>query len=145
MYMSEQMNMNGSNLQVCSTNPMTGWTRNGYCELGEGDSGAHHVCATMTRDFLDFTKSRGNDLSSVVNENDKWCICQLRYKEAHDAGFAPPVDMQATHMITKDNIKNIIRSNMKEGYSNINNINMIGLPLIIIAGLLMFIKNRRYI
>lgn len=94
-------NILGTELEVCSTDPTTGWYRNGYCNFDGKDPGTHSVCATMTKDFLDYTASKGNDLSSVVNPNDKWCICANRYKQALEAGKDPPVIKEATHEITK--------------------------------------------
>jgi uncharacterized protein (DUF2237 family) len=77
----------------------------GKCETGPGDEGAHVVCARLTRGFLDYTRSRGNDLSTPRPEfgfpglkpGDRWCLCALRWKEALDSGVAPPVVLAATH------------------------------------------------
>jgi uncharacterized protein (DUF2237 family) len=84
---------------------MTGYYRDGFCNTGAGDVGAHVVCAQMTEQFLSFTRSQGNDLSTPVPDyrfpglkpGDRWCLCALRWKEALDAGCAPPVILQATH------------------------------------------------
>jgi uncharacterized protein len=84
---------------------MTGYYRDGTCSTGAGDLGAHIVCAKMTEEFLAFTKSRGNDLSTPVpafnfpglKPGDCWCLCALRWKEALDAGVAPPIVLSATH------------------------------------------------
>jgi uncharacterized protein (DUF2237 family) len=87
---------------VCSTNPMTGWRRTGRCDTDEADTGSHVVCARVTPEFLAFTKSRGNDLVTPrsnfpgLKPGDKWCLCALRWKEALQAGVAPPVDLKAT-------------------------------------------------
>lgn len=94
-------------LAVCSTHPVTGFTRNGCCETGPGDVGSHTVCVEVTADFLAFSSSRGNDLSTPVSEydfpglkpGDRWCLCASRWKEAFDAGVAPPVVMRSTHML----------------------------------------------
>jgi uncharacterized protein (DUF2237 family) len=89
-------------IEICSLNPVTGYTRDGYCTNKEGDSGTHAVCAQMTDAFLDFTKNKGNNLTTPQNgfpglkSGDKWCLCALRWKEAYEAGVAPPVDMAAT-------------------------------------------------
>jgi len=87
---------------------MTGFFRNGCCDTGAGDFGVHTVCAVMTPEFLLFSRSRGNDLITPHPEfgfpglkpGDRWCLCAARWKEAFDAGFAPPVVLEATHMAT---------------------------------------------
>ena len=71
-------NILGTTLKPCSINPLTGFNRSGYCMTGEKDLGTHTVCAKMDQDFLDYTASKGNDLSSVVEEGDRWCLCQNR-------------------------------------------------------------------
>jgi uncharacterized protein (DUF2237 family) len=89
-------------LQVCSKDPLTGYARDGYCKNRPDDSGTHVVCAKMTDEFLQFTKSKGNDLISPssnfpgLKEGDKWCVCALRWDEANRANKAPPVDLDAT-------------------------------------------------
>jgi uncharacterized protein (DUF2237 family) len=103
--MPEQKNVAGDALEVCCTSPVTGFYRNGKCETGRSDSGTHVVCARMTEAFLAFTRSRGNDLTTPSPEHgfpglkpgDKWCLCASRWKEAFDAGVAPPVILSATH------------------------------------------------
>jgi uncharacterized protein len=103
--MTDAKNVLGGNLEVCCTSPVTGFYRNGKCETGSMDFGAHVVCAQVTKEFLDFTKSRGNDLSTPTPDGnfpglkpgDRWCLCALRWKEALDAGAAPPVILAATH------------------------------------------------
>ena len=99
-------NVLGSEFEVCCTNPMTGWYRNGACDTGPGDHGLHLVCALMTEEFLRFSKAMGNDLSTPVpewgfqglKEGDRWCLCATRWKEALDAGMAPKVVLESTHM-----------------------------------------------
>lgn len=99
-------NVLGGELEVCCTNPMTGWYRNGSCDTGPGDHGLHLVCAVMTDDFLRFSKAMGNDLSTPreewgfpgLKEGDRWCLCATRWKEALEAGMAPQVVLEATHM-----------------------------------------------
>lgn len=84
---------------------MTGYYRDGKCSTGAGDVGAHVVCAQVTDDFLEYTKSQGNDLSTPVpafafpglKAGDRWCLCASRWKQALDAGVAPPVVLSATH------------------------------------------------
>ncbi len=104
--MSRAKNVLGEPLVPCSTDPLTGYMRNGCCDSGPGDVGIHVVCARMTAEFLRFSKSRGNDLSTPVPEfdfpglqpGDQWCLCAARWKEAYDAGKAPPVVLAATHI-----------------------------------------------
>ena len=98
-------NVLGSPLQPCCTDPLTGFYRDGVCRTGPLDTGRHVVCAVMTEEFLTFTKGQGNDLSTPVpaydfpglKPGDGWCLCALRWKEAYDAGLAPPVRLEATH------------------------------------------------
>lgn len=93
---------------LCSTKPMTGFFRNGCCDTAANDVGTHTVCAIVTTEFLDFSKSRGNDLSTPrpefgfqgLKDGDRWCLCALRWKEAYDAGCAPRVVLQATNLAT---------------------------------------------
>ena len=104
--MAEAKNVLGGELQVCSTDPMTGFYRDGCCHTGRSDAGVHVVCASMTDDFLRFSKLKGNDLSTPRPEyhfpgltaGDHWCLCAARWKEAYDAGMAPDVDLAATHV-----------------------------------------------
>jgi uncharacterized protein (DUF2237 family) len=99
-------NVLGSELQVCSTDPMTGFYRDGCCNTGGQDVGIHVVCAEMTKDFLEFSKQRGNDLITPMpmyqfpglKPGDRWCLCAARWKEAFDAGKAPKVNLVATHV-----------------------------------------------
>ncbi len=105
-----QKNVLGESLKVCCTLPLTGFYRNGLCETGPSDHGTHTVCAIMTDDFLEFSKSKGNDLSTPRPEfrfpgltaGDKWCLCAIRWKEAYDAGMAPKVILEATNKKTLD-------------------------------------------
>jgi uncharacterized protein len=98
-------NVLGERLDTCSDSPITGFYRNGCCETGPDDQGAHVVCARMTKAFLEYTKSRGNDLTTPLPEfgfpglkpGDRWCLSVSRWKEALDAGHAPPVVLGATH------------------------------------------------
>lgn len=103
--MTEAENVLGVKLEVCCASPMTGFYRDGKCNTGAGDLGAHVVCAEVTEEFLAFTKSRGNDLNTPVpmsnfpglKSGDRWCLCAARWQEALDAGVAPPVILSATH------------------------------------------------
>jgi uncharacterized protein (DUF2237 family) len=98
-------NVMGEELQSCSTAPMTGFFRNGCCETGPHDTGMHTVCVELTAEFLAFSKSVGNDLSTPnpqfgfagLKPGDRWCLCAPRWKEALDAGAAPRVVLEATH------------------------------------------------
>lgn len=103
---SHGKNVLGTDLQVCCTDPMTGFYRDGCCRTGAGDVGLHVVCAQLTAEFLAFSASRGNDLSTPNPEygfpglkpGDRWCLCALRWKEALEEGLAPPVVLEATHV-----------------------------------------------
>ena len=98
-------NVLGGPLATCCTAPLTGFYRDGSCHTGPQDVGTHVVCAQVTPEFLEFSVARGNDLVTPVpqfhfpglNPGDKWCLCALRWKEALDAGVAPPVVLAATH------------------------------------------------
>lgn len=98
-------NVLGEPLVACSHDPLTGFYRDGCCETGPDDHGRHIVCAIMTAEFLSFSKSRGNDLSTPRPEyrfpglkpGDRWCLCALRWKEALEAGMAPRVALRSTH------------------------------------------------
>ncbi|MEM6643329.1 MAG: DUF2237 domain-containing protein [Bacteroidota bacterium] len=98
-------NVLGAPLIPCSTSPMTGFFRDGCCKTDERDQGTHTVCAVMTEEFLNYTKSKGNDLSTPLphygfpglKANDRWCLCASRWKQAQEAGHAPPVILEATH------------------------------------------------
>ena len=106
--MSQARNVLGSELETCCSDPVTGYYRDGKCNTGAGDYGAHVVCAQLTEEFLKFTKSQGNDLSTPIPEfnfpglkpGDRWCLCASRWKEALDAGVAPPVVLSSTHAST---------------------------------------------
>jgi hypothetical protein len=98
-------NVLGGDLATCSTAPLTGFYRNGCCDTGPQDRGSHVVCAQVTEEFLAFSRSRGNDLSTPRPEydfpglkpGDRWCLCATRWREALEAGVAPPIVLAATH------------------------------------------------
>ena len=98
-------NVQGGDLLACSYAPLTGFFRDGCCRTGEDDLGTHVVCARVTSAFLEFSRARGNDLSTPRPEyrfaglkpGDRWCLCALRWAEAEEAGAAPPVVLEATH------------------------------------------------
>lgn len=99
-------NVLGSPLQTCSLSPLTGFYRTGCCDTGADDLGLHIVCTEVTAEFLEFSQQRGNDLSTPIPEfafpglqpGDRWCLCVTRWKEALEAGVAPLVNLEATHM-----------------------------------------------
>lgn len=103
-------NVLGETLTECCAKPLTGFYRDGACNTGPEDFGVHTVCASMTADFLAFSKAAGNDLSTPVPQfgfeglkpGDCWCLCAARWKEAFDAGAAPRIRLQATHEATLD-------------------------------------------
>lgn len=98
-------NVLGTELQLCSLDPLTGFSRNGCCETGSNDYGTHTVCAVMTEVFLTYTREQGNDLSSPkpdynfpgLKPGDKWCLCASRWVDALHAGVAPKLLLNATH------------------------------------------------
>ncbi|WP_299362176.1 DUF2237 domain-containing protein [Winogradskyella sp.] len=100
------LNVYGQPLIACCTNPMTGYFRDGFCRTMPEDTGTHVVCAKVTDDFLAYTKSRGNDLTTAIPQwqfpglqpGDKWCLCISRWLEAEKAGVAPKIDLNATHI-----------------------------------------------
>jgi uncharacterized protein (DUF2237 family) len=106
MIMALAKNVLGNDLEVCSKNPMTGFYRDGCCNTGPDDHGLHLVCIVVTADFLVFSKSVGNDLSTPIPEyhfgglkpGDRWCLCVTRWQEALEAGCAPQVVLAATHI-----------------------------------------------
>ena len=106
---------------VCGTDPMTGVYRDGCCNTGINDTGNHTVCAVVTDEFLQFSKSRGNDLTQDyppanfkgLVAGDKWCLCVSRWVEAYQAGVAPPVILEATHMKTLDYVSLEVLINFK--------------------------------
>jgi uncharacterized protein len=103
-------NVLGGPLAECSTSPVTGFYRDGCCHTGPNDAGSHTVCAIMTAEFLAFSKSRGNDLSTPrpeyqfpgLNPGDGWCLCVSRWREAFEANCAPQVFLAATHEAALD-------------------------------------------
>ncbi|MHB1214097.1 MAG: DUF2237 family protein [Thiobacillus sp.] len=104
--MSDARNVLGSPLRVCGASPMTGFARDGSCHTGPQDIGSHTVCAQMTDAFLSYSLQRGNDLVTPVPEygfpglkpGDRWCVCAARWLDAAEAGVAPPVVLDATHV-----------------------------------------------
>ena len=108
----ENVNVHGMELQICSTDPLTGFLRNGTCETNKMDLGVHVICAQVTDRFLEYSRSRGNDLTRPsangkfpgLEHGDHWCLCADRWKEALKAGVAPPVLLQSTHHVALEYI-----------------------------------------
>jgi uncharacterized protein len=104
--MPKARNVLNGRLETCGADPLTGFYRNGCCDTGGEDVGIHVVCAEITSEFLAFSASRGNDLSTPVphfgfpglRPGDRWCLCVERWREALEAGVAPPVILEATHI-----------------------------------------------
>ena len=103
-------NVLGTELVPCSYDPLTGYFRDGCCHTDMHDLGSHVICAKVTDEFLEFSRSRGNDLSTPrpeyrfagLKDGDRWCLCALRWKEALAAGVAPEVVLECTHMRALD-------------------------------------------
>ena len=101
----KQINVFGEPIEECCSNPITGFYRDGFCHTDDLDRGLHVVCAQVTNEFLNFSKTRGNDLSTPrpelnfpgLKEGDSWCLCAERWKEAFDNGFAPKVYLKRTN------------------------------------------------
>lgn len=99
------INVLGGALAPCSSDPLTGFFRDGHCNTCDADRGSHTVCAVMTAEFLAFSKYVGNDLStprpefhfSGLKPGDRWCLCAARFMQAHEDGCAPQVSLQSTH------------------------------------------------
>jgi len=102
------VNVLGETLETCSNTPLTGFFRDGCCNTSDQDAGCHTVCAVMTRAFLDFSRSRGNDLTAPnpafgfpgLKAGDRWCLCASRWLEAYRNDCAPRVVLAATHRKT---------------------------------------------
>jgi uncharacterized protein (DUF2237 family) len=102
---TDQRNVLGGELEECGTDPVTGFYRDGCCTTGSADMGSHTVCAVVTREFLDYQKAVGNDLSTPrpqfrfpgLQPGDRWCVVASRWLQAYEAGVATPVVLAATH------------------------------------------------
>ena len=109
----KQENVLGTELEICGIDPITGFYRDGCCNTGEGDVGTHTVCVIVTDEFLEFSRGKGNDLSTPIpnygfpglKAGDSWCLCALRWEEARIAGCAPRVKLTATNKKTLDLVK----------------------------------------
>ena len=114
-------NVLGTALLTCSNKPLTGFFRNGLCDTCAKDQGMHTVCACMTDDFLEFSAKQGNDLKTPVpafnfpglKAGDYWCLCLPRWLEAHEAGLAPNIKLEATHA----SVLEFIELELLKGYS----------------------------
>jgi len=103
--MDTSLNVFGEPLETCSERPMTGFFRDGCCNTGQEDTGSHTVCVEATREFLEYSRFRGNDLSTPmprhgfpgVKPGDRWCLCAARWLEAYNSGMAPKVYLKRTH------------------------------------------------
>ena len=103
-----QKNVLGFELELCSSDPVTGFYRDGCCNTGPGDVGTHTVCAILTDEFLEFSRSKGNDLITPrpefgfpgLKSGDQWCLCALRWEEARQVGKAPKVKLASTNIKT---------------------------------------------
>ncbi len=99
------LNVLGTPLVPCSFDPLTGWYRDGCCHSDEQDAGSHLICCRVTVEFLNRQMERGNDLITPRPElrfpglkpGDRWCVCALRWREAYEEGYAPPVVLESTH------------------------------------------------
>jgi uncharacterized protein len=102
----DDRNVLGGELEVCGTEPLTGFFRDGCCSTGPQDLGSHTICAVATQEFLAHQRSVGNDLSTPMpqygfaglHDGDQWCLCASRWQEAFEAGFAPRVRLESTHV-----------------------------------------------
>ena len=107
-----EKNVLGENLEICSCTPVTGWFRDGFCKYDHSDIGNHSICCVMNDNFLNYSKSQGNDLTTPIPEysfpglknGDHWCICLERWKEARDDGLAPLVILESTNIIVLNSL-----------------------------------------
>jgi len=105
---SHPINVLGTPLELCSLRPRTGWLRDGHCCSDPADRGLHLVCVVVSAEFLSYSRAQGNDLSTPrlefdfpgLKPGDRWCLCAVRWREAHAAGMAPAVILAATHVHT---------------------------------------------
>ncbi len=113
LIMKKQKNVLGETLESCSTDPMTGWYRDGCCNTDENDRGLHTVCVKVNDEFLQWCKEAGNDLITPhpefgfpgLKDGDKWCVCASWYVRALEAGKGCPIYLKATHEKTLELVK----------------------------------------
>ena len=106
----KQKNVFGEEIETCCESPITGFFRDGFCHTDETDEGVHTICVSMTEDFLEFSKSKGNDLSTPrpefnfpgLKEGDGWCLCAERWVEAYEVSMAPKLYIKRTNLRTLD-------------------------------------------
>jgi hypothetical protein len=106
----KQKNVLGEEIETCCESPITGFFRDGFCHTDDTDEGVHTVCVSMTKDFLEFSKSKGNDLSTPrpefnfpgLKEGDSWCLCAERWVEAYEVSMAPKLYIKRTNLRTLD-------------------------------------------
>lgn len=125
--MTEYINVLGTPLEICSIEPMTGFTRDGSCKVTDDDYGVHGVCVQVTKEFLEFSKRSGNDLSTPMpmagfpglQPGDRWCLCASRWKEALDHGAAPLVNLASTHEIALNfvSLVDLLTHSLDNGHS----------------------------
>ncbi len=125
--MTAHKNVLGTPLEICSIEPMTGFTREGSCKVTGDDYGVHGVCVQVTKEFLEFSKSKGNDLStpmpmagfSGLQPGDRWCLCASRWKEALDHDAAPQVHLAATHEVSLNfaSLEELLAHSLDNGHS----------------------------
>lgn len=113
MSSSKSQNLLQKDLETCSLHPLTGFDRSGKCLADQFDQGNHLVCAQMTPQFLEYTANQGNDLSSVVKDGEKWCLCQNRWEQAYQAKKDPPVILSASNQLIHPEIKQHILAQNK--------------------------------
>lgn len=122
--MLPSFNVLGTKLTTCSTDPMTGWMRDGCCNTDRSDRGLHTVCCVLTQEFLEFARSKGNDLITPAPQfnfpglkpGDQWCVCAQTWQDAYDEGVACKVVLEATHEETLQ----IVSLNNLEEHSSLN-------------------------
>ena len=108
--MDESLNVFGETLETCGDDPTTGFFRDGCCNTSEDDVGSHTVCVQVTKEFLEYSRFKGNDLSTPapqfgfpgLQSGDTWCLCAARWLEAHKEGMAPKVFLTRTHFKALD-------------------------------------------
>jgi len=125
--MTLHRNVLGTPLEMCSIEPMTGFTREGSCKVTADDYGVHGVCIEVTEDFLEFSKIKGNDLSTPspmsgfagLQPGDRWCLCAARWREALEHGVAPLVNLAATHEIALNfvSLEDLLAYSIDNGHS----------------------------
>merc|ERR1712141_119453 len=120
----QQNSVKGFHSETCSLDPLTGFYRDGYCRTSDQDYGSHTVCARMTKEFLAFTKSRGNDLSTPhgqsfpgLKNGDYWCLCAVRWLEGFKMGKVTPVKLKATNLKAMDVIHRDILEKVDDNYA----------------------------